>query len=66
MRVLVVYDTKYGNTRLVAEKIVQGIREIAGTETAMTYVKDAKPERFVGYDALPLGAPTHWGRLQGS
>jgi flavodoxin len=28
VKVFVVYDTKYGNTKLVAEKIVEGIREV--------------------------------------
>jgi flavodoxin len=38
-KVFVVYDTKYGNTKLVAEKIVDGLREVEGTETAISDVE---------------------------
>ena len=28
VKVFIVYDTKYGNTKLVAEKIVEGMRKV--------------------------------------
>jgi len=36
VKVFVVYDTKYGNTKLAAETIVEGMREVEGIETAMS------------------------------
>ena len=35
VKVFVVYDTKYGNTKLAAESILEGIREAEGIETAI-------------------------------
>ncbi len=61
MKVFVVYDTKYGNTKLVAEKIVEGIREVEGIETAVSDVEDVDLERLADYDAILIGSPNHWG-----
>ena len=32
MNIMVVYDTKYGNTKQVALAIVEGIKEVEGVE----------------------------------
>ena len=60
-KVFVVYDSKYGNTKLVAEKIVEGIREFGGIETAIGYVKEIDIGKVVDYDAIVFGAPNHMG-----
>ncbi len=61
MKVFVVYDTKYGNTKLVAEEIVKGIEEVGGIEIAISYVKEVKLERIADSDAILIGAPNHMG-----
>ncbi len=61
MKVFVVYDTKYGNTKLVAEEIVKGIEEGGGIEIAISYVKEVKLERIADSDAILIGAPNHMG-----
>ncbi len=61
MKVFVVYDTKYGNTKLVAEKIVEGMREVEGIETAISDVEEVDLERVADYDAILIGSPDHWG-----
>ena len=61
VKVFVVYDTKYGNTKLAAEKIVEGLREIEGIETAISDVEEADLEKVADSDALVIGAPNHWG-----
>jgi menaquinone-dependent protoporphyrinogen IX oxidase len=61
VKVFVVYDSKYGNTKLVAEKIVEGIKEAEGIETAISYVKEVSAEKLGGYDAVVIGAPNHMG-----
>ncbi|MFX1576433.1 MAG: flavodoxin family protein [Promethearchaeota archaeon] len=59
--VLVVYDTKYGNTKLVAEKIAEGLNEVEGIETTISDVKNTDPKKMVDYDAILIGTPTHFG-----
>ena len=53
--------TKYGNTKLVAEKILEGMREIEGIETAISDVEKVDLERVTNYDAILIGAPAHFG-----
>lgn len=62
VKVFVVYDTKYGNTKLVAEKIVEGMREVAGIETAIADVKEVNLEKVVSSDAVLIGSPNHVGK----
>ncbi len=61
VKVFVVYDTKYGNTRLVAEKIVEGMKEVEGIEATISDVEETDPKRAVDYDAILIGSPTHFG-----
>ena len=61
VKVLVVYDTKYGNTKLVAEKIVEGISEVEGVETAISDVEEVNLEKVADYDAIWIGSPSHIG-----
>jgi flavodoxin len=61
VRIIVVYDTKYGNTKLVAEKIMEGMNEVEGIETALSDVKETDPKKAVDYDAILIGSPTHFG-----
>ena len=60
-RVFIVYDTKYGNTKLVAEKIAEGIRESKGIETEVNDVKEVDLKKIGGSDAILIGAPNHMG-----
>jgi len=62
VKVIVVYDTKYGNTKLVAEKIVEGMRKVEGIETAIADVKEVNFEEVASSDAVLIGSPNHVGR----
>lgn len=62
VKVFVVYDTKYGNTKLVAEKIVEGMREVEGIETAIADVKEVNFEEVASSDAVLIGSPNHLGK----
>lgn len=62
VKVFVFYDSKYGNTKQVAEKIINGISSVEGTEANIGYVKEVSFHDAVCYDAIVLGAPNHMGR----
>ena len=62
VKVLVIYDSKYGNTKLAAESILKGIREVEGIEAAIGYVKEIDIGKLADYDVIVLGAPNHMGR----
>jgi flavorubredoxin len=61
VKVSVFYDSKYGNTRLAAEKIVEGLQS-KGVEADLMNVKDVKPGDAVCSDVIVLGAPNHMAR----
>ena len=60
-KVIVVYESKYGNTKLVAETIAAGMREVEGIETVVSEVKEVNLKKIPDYDAILLGSPTHIG-----
>ncbi|GAH19446.1 unnamed protein product [marine sediment metagenome] len=60
-KVIVVYDSKYGNTKLVAETIAEGMREVEGTEADVSEVKRVDLSKVPDYDAILVGSPTHIG-----
>ena len=60
-KVIVVYESKYGNTKLVAETIAEGMKEVEGVETVVSGVKEVDLSKIPDYDAILVGSPTHIG-----
>jgi menaquinone-dependent protoporphyrinogen IX oxidase len=65
VKVIVVYESRYGNTKLVAETIAEGLREVEGIETHVTEVKQVDLGKVPDYDAILVGSPNHIGRPTG-
>jgi flavodoxin len=61
MKVLVTFDTKYGNTETVAKTIVKGIESVQDTEATLTNMKKVDFKKLDRYDAILVGCPTHFG-----
>ena len=61
MKVLIVFDTKHGNTKNVAELIVNGINSVEGNETEVVNVKDFDLSKDKTYDLILIGSPNHMG-----
>ena len=62
MKGIVVYDSSYGNTRKIAETIVETLKE-SGMEADLFYVKKVKKLSVKDYDFLVLGSPTRFGTM---
>ena len=60
MRVVIVYESLFGNTRQVAEAIAEGIRD-AAPDARISCVRATEANREVALDAdlLAVGGPTH-------
>lgn len=58
MRALVIYESMYGNTHLIAEAIAAGLTE-RGIDADAVPVGAATPDRIAGIDLLVIGGPTH-------
>ncbi len=61
VKVIVVYESKYGNTKLVAETIAEGMREVEGVETIVSEVKEVDLKKIADFDAILVGSPNHMG-----
>src|SRR5689334_14464560 len=59
MKAVVVYESMYGNTHLVADAIAQGLRSGAEDEVAVVPVESAGAGALTGVDLLVVGGPTH-------
>jgi Flavodoxin len=57
MRALVVYESMYGNTHVIAGSIADGLR--ATHEVTLVPVASATPDLVARADLLVVGAPTH-------
>ncbi len=66
MKVLIVYDTKYGNTETVAKLIGEGITSTEGNEVIVNKVKDVNLKKEDSYDVILIGSPVHFGKHVGS
>ena len=60
-KAIVVYESKYGNTKLVAEAIAEGMREVPGVEAVLNEVKEVELDKLTEFDAILVGSPNHMG-----
>jgi len=60
-KVIVVYESKYGNTIQVAEAIIEGINEIERIEAVLKEPKHVEPTEVLDYDVILIGSPNHFG-----
>ena len=61
MKVLILYDTKYGNTKKVAELISEGLNTVEGNAITIENVKEVNLDREETYDLILIGSPNHIG-----
>jgi len=64
LKIVIVYESMYGNTHLVAEKVAEGINSKA--EAMLVPVAGADPELISSADLLVVGGPTHLHGLSSS
>jgi menaquinone-dependent protoporphyrinogen IX oxidase len=62
MKGIVIYDTSYGNTKKIAEKIAETLKE-SGITIDLVHVKDAKKLNANDYNFMIIGSPTKFGTM---
>ena len=60
-KALIVYESKYGNTRLVAEKIAEGMSQVSEIEIELVELKDVNLNQVDEFDTILIGSPNHVG-----
>lgn len=61
-KALVIYYSRTGNTKKMAEFIVEGI-EKEGLEAVIKDVKDVNADELLKYEAIIIGSPTYYGTM---
>lgn len=62
-RILVVYDSKTGNTEKMAFAVAQGAKRIKGAKVIVKRVEKVSVEDFLGADGIIMGSPTYYGQM---
>jgi NAD(P)H dehydrogenase (quinone) len=62
-RILVLYDSRTGNTARMAQLVAEGAQAVADTETRLRSLAEAQPADVAWCDGLAVGSPTNMGLL---
>ncbi|MFX1277333.1 MAG: flavodoxin family protein [Promethearchaeota archaeon] len=57
-RIIVLYDSKFGNTKKVANSLIRGL-EAGGNIVDCSSINDFKIGKIESYDVIGIGGPTH-------
>ena len=63
MQVLVLYYSKSGNTKKLAEAIAQGAGDVEGVQAVLRSTAEVKKDDFVSADAIVAGSPVYFGTM---
>ena len=63
MKVMVLYFSKGGNTRKLAEAVAEGAGQVDGVEVVLRHTKDVTKDDFVAADGLIVGSPVYFGTM---
>jgi NAD(P)H dehydrogenase (quinone) len=63
MKILVLYYSKGGNTRKLAEAVAEGAGSINGVEAILKTTEDVAKDDFLEADGIVAGSPVYFGLL---
>lgn len=63
MQVLILYYSKGGNTRRLAEAIAEGVQQTDGVEAVLRHTRDVSREDFVNSAGIIVGSPVYFGTM---
>jgi len=61
MQILILYFSKGGNTKKLAEAILKGVESVEGIEGVLKHTDDVTKEDFVSSDGIIAGSPVYFG-----
>ena len=63
MQVLVLYMSRSGNTKKLAEAVAAGVREVEGVGCVLKPVREVAQGDFLESDGIIAGSPTYFGAM---
>ncbi|MBW1682246.1 MAG: NAD(P)H-dependent oxidoreductase [Deltaproteobacteria bacterium] len=61
MKILVLYYSKGGNTRKLAEAVAEGILQVDGAEAVLKRTDEVTPDDFLEAEGIVAGSPVYFG-----
>jgi len=62
-KILIVYDSKTGNTEKMAFAVAEGAKQVEGAEVAVKKVDQTSLEDLLAADGIIMGSPTYYGQM---
>jgi len=62
-KVLIVYDSKTGNTETMALAVAKGAERVSGTEVTVKKADQTKLDDLLAADGIIFGSPTYFGQM---
>lgn len=63
MQVLIIYHSKTGNTKKLAQKIAEGVREVEGVNCMVKPAAEVTEQDLLDSDAVVAGSPVYFGTM---
>jgi NAD(P)H dehydrogenase (quinone) len=63
VKILVVYDSKTGNTEKMAFAVAKGAKQVKGVKVIMKRVEQTSVKDLLGVDGIIIGSPTYYGQM---
>jgi NAD(P)H dehydrogenase (quinone) len=63
MQVLVLYYTRSGNTKKLAEGVAEGVRQVKGVEAVLRSTEEVTEGDFVNSEGIVAGSPVYFGSM---
>jgi len=62
-KILVVYDSKTGNTEKMAFAVAEGAKQVDGVDVNVKKVNQTNMEDLLSADGIIMGSPTYYGQM---
>ncbi|MEM3797928.1 MAG: NAD(P)H-dependent oxidoreductase [Candidatus Bathyarchaeia archaeon] len=62
-KILIVYDSKTGNTEKMAFAVAEGVRQVGGVDVEVKKVDKTSLEDLLHADGIIMGSPTYYGQM---
>jgi len=63
--ILVVYDSRTGNTEKAAALVAEGIKQVKGMNCVLKRIDDVSLDELLQADGVIMGSPTYYGSMSG-
>jgi len=65
-KILIVYDSRTGNTEKMAMAVAEGAEKMKNVEVVVKKAEETKAEDLVDADGIIMGSPTYYGSMSGN